>query len=136
MAIVVHVGLWLAPSAAARRVPLPAGEVDLLPAEPPDEVARPKARRGIVVVGRPGPRTVMRGLGGALGRANPTGYACADLNGLIAALGETFAPAHRQALIDQAAAMLRADAIDLPLHHEVLTLAHRNRIRVVQRPMA
>jgi ABC-type transport system substrate-binding protein len=78
----------------------------------------------------------MRGLGGALGRANPTGYACADLNGLIAALGETFAPAHCQALIDQAAAMLRADAIDLPLHHEVLTLAHRNRIRVVQRSMA
>jgi peptide/nickel transport system substrate-binding protein len=75
-----------------------------------------------------------RGLEGALGRANHTGYDRAELNGLIAALAETFAPARRQALIDQAAAMLHADAVYLPLHHEVLTWAHRDRIRVVQRP--
>jgi hypothetical protein len=30
--------------------------------------------------------------------------------------------------------VLRADAIYLPLHHEALTWAHRDRIRVAQRP--
>ncbi len=70
----------------------------------------------------------------ALGLANHTGYDRAEVNGLIAALADEFAPARRQSLIDQAAAMLRADAVYLPLHHEVLTWAHRDRIRVVQRP--
>jgi peptide/nickel transport system substrate-binding protein len=69
-----------------------------------------------------------------LGLANHTGYDRAEVNGLIAALAEAFEPARRQSLIDQAAAMLRADAVYLPLHHEVLTWAHRDRIRVVQRP--
>mgnify|MGYP005838687373 CR=1 FL=1 len=69
-----------------------------------------------------------------LGLANHTGYDRAEVNGLIAALAGTFEPARRQSLIDQAAAMLRADAVYLPLHHEVLTWAHRDRIRVVQRP--
>jgi peptide/nickel transport system substrate-binding protein len=68
------------------------------------------------------------------GLANHTGYDRAEVNGLIAALAETFETARRQSLIDQAAAMLRADAVYLPLHHEVLTWAHRDRIRVVQRP--
>ncbi|WP_019015813.1 ABC transporter substrate-binding protein [Elioraea tepidiphila] len=71
---------------------------------------------------------------GPFGHTNHTGYDRAELNGLIAALAGEFAPARRQALIDQAAAMLRADAVYLPLHHEVLTWAHRDRIRVVQRP--
>lgn len=71
---------------------------------------------------------------GALGHANHTGYDRAEVNGLIAALADVFEPARRQSLIDQAAAMLRADAVYLPLHHEVLTWAHRDRIRVVQRP--
>lgn len=69
-----------------------------------------------------------------LGLANHTGYDRAEVNGLVAALADAFEPARRQSLIDQAAAMLRADAVYLPLHHEVLTWAHRDRIRVVQRP--
>jgi peptide/nickel transport system substrate-binding protein len=55
------------------------------------------------------------------------------VNGLVAAIGQEFDPGRRQSLIDQAAAMIRADAVYLPLHHQALAWAHRDRVRVVQR---
>lgn len=68
-----------------------------------------------------------------LGRANLTGYDRPELTILIEALGGTVDPTRRQALIDQAAAMLRADAVYLPLLHEVVLWAHRDRVRVAGR---
>ncbi len=69
----------------------------------------------------------------ALGTWNYTGYDRPEVNVLIEAIGQEFDPARRQSLIDQAAAMLRADAVYLPLHHQALAWAHRDRVRVVQR---
>jgi peptide/nickel transport system substrate-binding protein len=69
----------------------------------------------------------------SLGTWNYTGYDRPEVNVLIEAIGQEFDSARRQALIDQAAAMLRADAIYLPLHHQTLAWAHRDRVRVVQR---
>jgi ABC-type transport system substrate-binding protein len=50
MAMIVHVELWPVPSAAARLADLPAGDIDLVTAVPPEEVARRKEGRGMVVV--------------------------------------------------------------------------------------
>lgn len=69
----------------------------------------------------------------SLGSWNYTGYDRPEVNGLIGAIGQEFDPARRQSLLDQAAAMLRADSIYLPLHHQALAWAHRDRVQVVQR---
>lgn len=69
----------------------------------------------------------------SLGTWNHTGYDRPEVDALIEAIGEEFDPARRQALIDEAAAMVRADAVYLPLHHEAVVWAHRDRVKVVQR---
>jgi peptide/nickel transport system substrate-binding protein len=69
----------------------------------------------------------------SLGTWNYTGYDRPEVNALIEAIGQEFDPARRQSLIDQAAAMVRADAVYLPLHHQMLAWAHRDRVTVVQR---
>jgi len=71
--------------------------------------------------------------GRGLGSWNYGGYSNATLDDLIGRIGSEFDAARRQALIDEAHRLVKADLPYLPLHQQALAWAHRKHLSVVQR---